>query len=343
MSGARLQKAAGFTLIELMIALLLGLLVMGAAISIFLSNRQAYTATEGLGRVQENVRFAFELMARDIREAGANPCGKHVPLVNVISGSDVNWWTNLNSGVDAAGDLVNPWQDTLRAFAGNEAIDDVEFGDGAAERVAGTEAIQLSAADDAVYSVESHEPASARFNLSTADVNLEVGSLAVVCDARQASLFRATAVGGGIVEHASAGPAGPGMNCTQNLGLPADCATATSYTYQPNAMLARFTGSQWYVGNNDRGGTSLFLSRVNSNGGGVTNQELIEGVEDLAFQFLETGAADYVNSSAVTAWQDVVAVRVVLRLTSASLGGTTDGQPLRRTLTHVVSLRNRNP
>ena len=108
-------------------------------------------------------------------------------------------------------------------------------------------------------------------------------------------------------------------------------------------MLARFTGSQWYVGNNDRGGTSLFLSRVNSNGGGVTNQELIEGVEDLAFQFLETGAADYVNSSAVTAWQDVVAVRVVLRLTSASLGGTTDGQPLRRTLTHVVSLRNRNP
>src|SRR5690606_24678346 len=99
MSGARLQKAAGFTLIELMIALLLGLLVMGAAISIFLSNRQAYTATEGLGRVQENVRFAFELMARDIREAGANPCGKHVPLVNVISGSDANWWTNLNSGV----------------------------------------------------------------------------------------------------------------------------------------------------------------------------------------------------------------------------------------------------
>ncbi|MFP3416601.1 prepilin-type N-terminal cleavage/methylation domain-containing protein, partial [Bacillus sp. SIMBA_074] len=55
-SGRRLGRQQGFSLIELMIALVLGLLVVGAAIGIFLSNRQTYQATEGVGRAQEGVR-----------------------------------------------------------------------------------------------------------------------------------------------------------------------------------------------------------------------------------------------------------------------------------------------
>ena len=58
----------GLTLVELMIAMMLGLLVVGSATAIFISNRQTYRATEGLGRVQENGRMAFELMARDLRD-----------------------------------------------------------------------------------------------------------------------------------------------------------------------------------------------------------------------------------------------------------------------------------
>ena len=42
----------GLTLVELMIAMMLGLLVVGSASAIFISNRQTYRATEGLGRVQ---------------------------------------------------------------------------------------------------------------------------------------------------------------------------------------------------------------------------------------------------------------------------------------------------
>ena len=67
--------ARGLSLVELMIALMLGLLVLGSASAIFISNRQTYRATEGLGRVQENGRMAFEMMARDLREAGGHPCG----------------------------------------------------------------------------------------------------------------------------------------------------------------------------------------------------------------------------------------------------------------------------
>ena len=329
----------GFTLIELMIALMLGLLVMGAAIAIFLSNRQAYSATEGLGRVQENVRFAFELMARDIREAGANPCGRHVPAVNVITNSGANWWTNLNSQVDASGELVNPWQATLQAFSGAEAMPDVAFGTGAAQRVPGTEAILLNSTDDAVYSVQAHDPATTNFTLNTASTNLENNSLVIVCDARQAAIFRAVTVAGANISHTDAGA----LNCTPNLGLPADCATATSYAFQPNAMLARLGGAQWYVGNNDRNGTSLYQSRINADGFAVSRQEVVEGVENLAFEFLQDGAADYVATGAVTSWAEVIAVRLTLDMSTEAQGGTTDGQPLRRTLSHVVSLRSRNP
>ena len=87
----------GMTLVELMIAITLGLLVMGAAIGIFISNRQVYRAAENLNRVQEGGRVSFELMARDIREAAGNPCVNNVPLVNVVNGGTGNWWSDMNA------------------------------------------------------------------------------------------------------------------------------------------------------------------------------------------------------------------------------------------------------
>ena len=66
------RQAAGFSLMELMVALVLGLIVAGAAIAIFSANRKTYAATESLGRTQEGVRTAFELMGRDLRAAGSS-------------------------------------------------------------------------------------------------------------------------------------------------------------------------------------------------------------------------------------------------------------------------------
>ena len=67
-------RAAGFGLIELMIALVLGILVMGAAFAVFQSNQASYRANEGLNRIQESVRVAHEMMARDLRATGGGPC-----------------------------------------------------------------------------------------------------------------------------------------------------------------------------------------------------------------------------------------------------------------------------
>ena len=91
----RRRNVGGFSLIELMIALVLGLLVVGAATGIFLSNRQTFRSAQNLGSVQENARTAFELMARDLREASGNPCVNNVPIGNVLNGAAGNWYTNL--------------------------------------------------------------------------------------------------------------------------------------------------------------------------------------------------------------------------------------------------------
>ena len=88
------RAAQGLSLIELMIAMLLGLLVAGAAVTIFMSNRQTYQATDNLGRIQENLRTSFELMARDVREAGGNPCANDLPIANVLNNPAGEWWSN---------------------------------------------------------------------------------------------------------------------------------------------------------------------------------------------------------------------------------------------------------
>ncbi|MBN8715731.1 MAG: prepilin-type N-terminal cleavage/methylation domain-containing protein [Xanthomonadales bacterium] len=64
----------GFGLIELMIAMVLGLLVMGAAFAVFQSNQRSFQANEGLNRIQESARVAYELISRDIRAAGGTAC-----------------------------------------------------------------------------------------------------------------------------------------------------------------------------------------------------------------------------------------------------------------------------
>src|SRR3546814_4605218 len=80
-------KAAqrGFTLIELMVAMVLGLLVVAAAGSLFMSSRKVYGTTASINRIQENQRIAFEMLARDVREAGGNPCTRNI--VNMLDTS----------------------------------------------------------------------------------------------------------------------------------------------------------------------------------------------------------------------------------------------------------------
>src|SRR5690349_740055 len=96
-------RQAGFSLIELMIALLLGVLVAAAAASVFISNKRVYGATESIGRIQEGNRVSFELMSRDIREAGGNPCSAGAEMVNHLESGTDAWWTAYDRGLRGYG------------------------------------------------------------------------------------------------------------------------------------------------------------------------------------------------------------------------------------------------
>ncbi len=59
----------GFTLIELMISLTLGLVIMLAAMQLLLTNQMSFNLQSGMGNVQENGRFALDYINSTVRSA----------------------------------------------------------------------------------------------------------------------------------------------------------------------------------------------------------------------------------------------------------------------------------
>lgn len=64
------MRARGFSLVELMIASLLGLLVIGAAGRLFLQGAQSYRQDERGARMEEELRFAVTQLGADLEMAG---------------------------------------------------------------------------------------------------------------------------------------------------------------------------------------------------------------------------------------------------------------------------------
>ena len=75
------KKSKGLTLMELMIAMVIGLMLLGGALSMFVNNKRVYRQVNEVGRLQENARFALEMMTRDIRMAGFYGCHHNVTAV----------------------------------------------------------------------------------------------------------------------------------------------------------------------------------------------------------------------------------------------------------------------
>lgn len=71
----------GFSLVELMVALLLGSLIAIAATQLFLVNRQTENLQLGLTAVQDQGRFATDYLKRDLMQAGHNLSGSVQPFV----------------------------------------------------------------------------------------------------------------------------------------------------------------------------------------------------------------------------------------------------------------------
>jgi type IV pilus assembly protein PilW len=60
----------GVTLIELMVAMVLGLILLAAVLGVFIGTKQTFNRNQSLARMQEDARYALEEMTRDLSMAG---------------------------------------------------------------------------------------------------------------------------------------------------------------------------------------------------------------------------------------------------------------------------------
>lgn len=63
------RRAAGMTLIELMVALVIGSFLMIGAVTVFTQSRTTFRVNESVARLQENARFVLDAMEPDVRMA----------------------------------------------------------------------------------------------------------------------------------------------------------------------------------------------------------------------------------------------------------------------------------
>lgn len=349
----------GLTLVELMVAMTIGLIIIAAMGFVFLGSTRVFRTLDATSRIQENVRFAFERISHDVRMAGYAGCS-YTTNANVLSNPEV-WSRSLFSRPIHA----FPEGASLPADITGVARGDV--------------LVVLEADNTNEYIVENHNPASAQFQLSV-NHNLKQGELLVVTDCVHAAVFQMTNVNNNntikTVNHNTGGSTIPG-NCTKGFGLPVNCTdvNGVAYQFQPGSRLFRLSSVAYYVGVNAKGESALFRQRLTQAGGSATTvaEEVIDGVEDFRLSFgVDTsatadGAVDVYSAPAqVTVaapgandnekWSRVLAVRVSLLTVSKStqevaispqsvrFNGNTitpNDRRLRKAFTTTVAIRNR--
>lgn len=116
----------GFSLVELMIALTLGLIVLLAISSIYIGSQQTYRVQDDNARIQEAGRYTLEVIGRNIRQAGANA---EMNFNNTATATQCNvpGVCDAISGVIGATASGVPAPDTLSVqfYAGSEELDTV--------------------------------------------------------------------------------------------------------------------------------------------------------------------------------------------------------------------------
>jgi len=78
MTFAQKKYQNGFSVVEVMIAMLLSMALAGGIISVFVNNSYSFKQDENIGRMQDNARFALREIAFDISMAG-HYADLHIP------------------------------------------------------------------------------------------------------------------------------------------------------------------------------------------------------------------------------------------------------------------------
>lgn len=92
----RVPKADGFTIIEVLVAMAIVGVVMGAIYNVFNSSNRSYHTQERVADAQQRVRTGVSYMARDIRMAGFDPTGGGNAGVEVATATKLRFTADMN-------------------------------------------------------------------------------------------------------------------------------------------------------------------------------------------------------------------------------------------------------
>lgn len=275
------RAQSGFGLVELMIAMTLGLVLLGSLGYVFIGTRGAFRVTDNLSRMQENARYALDVIARDVRMAGYSGCINlaatkvntiaNPPVPAIAPGNALVGFPNGTSPPPHALYLRGDWLSVMGAFGGD---------------------VNLSG---------NLTPSNANVQINGNPHNFAAGDVLIVTNCVNADVFKATSVSasGGTVTVAHANSSNTGNRIGE---------------YGADAFVMRMDQFTYFIGTNPANNPALY--RMDMNGAA---EELVENVQDMRFRYgLDTNGDGAVDSYSNTPgnWAQVVSVTISLLMRS---------------------------
>ena len=349
MTRTQATSQAGFSLVELMIAITLGFIVIGAVGYLYIGSRGAFRTADNMSRMQESARYAMDTLTRDVRMAGYRGCASSSGTFNnILNNSALNAY---NFGVPLSGYEASgaSWSPALPIGTGGLSTLGI---------LAGTDVIVVrSTVGVGAYVIQQPGNTSADLKVSVPN-DLAVGDIAMVTDCTNATVFQITGptgcctnnnINNNNVVH-NTGTASPG-NSTNDLG----------HNFV-NGEISKMQTQTYFIRTGANGSPALWVYDNYQPVSGSNPAELVGGVENMQIQYgIDTNsdwAVDsYVTADAVTDWNKVVAVRISLLMASPDNNIVTSQQTynyngaavpagdrrMYQVLTTTIGVRNRLP
>jgi type IV pilus assembly protein PilW len=317
MSSLRQTTAVtrGFSLVELMVALVIGLIIMGAVLTLFVSSNKQYTTTDSMARLQENARFVVDYLTRDIRRVAFFGCQSNDPIrLNLTLNADSQFKSSATGSYISFVNDPRPDRTTADLIFPLRGIDkEACIASGAAGcplsdtltlvYIDAGKAVDLK--NDMVYESDS-------IVLNTTNHGFNRYDIAAITDCQNVDIFQITNItmtgSTTTLEHDTSAPPVPYNkqgNAINTLNKP------YSISIRPTRVM-RIRVLQYYIKNGAGGRPALFRG----------DEELVDGVD--AFQVtygVATTATpnptrkdlipnQFVTADLVTDWNRVVSIRV---------------------------------
>ncbi|MCB1648722.1 MAG: PilW family protein [Pseudomonadales bacterium] len=372
--GSSSVHMRGLSMIELLIAMVLGLSLTAGVMQVYVGNTQTDRDQEARARMQENGRFAISYLAHELRMAGYLGCLATIEensINNTLDGPPASFqpdaglqgWEANGTGFGSISNSANdvaPVSTTGGGWSssGGNIMDTTQA-------VPASDIVRVWNAAGTGATINSISPGGAMTVVNSGIVDIEDGDILLLSDCQRADWVQACNVqeigGGASINSVLSSGCVPGNDVTKALGT------------QAGGELVKLQGTMFYVGKRGNVASNppaLFRRRLNQTAGAGNPEELVEGIESLQILYGLNADNDnkktvdaYVSAQQVTNWERVVSIRISVLVQSIENNMLPAPQPytfngvrydgaagngalpadtrLRRVFTSTVTLRNR--